>query len=277
MFIQALAEVDEGAECFGEIKSIIGAIYLVQFRNPNVYSFMSNPTIPAYQGVDDPTSSLRRILRNMVRCGDFCQEMVNAARVDSDAVVAEALWEIVVSCTWDPSVLESVGTMRPYASQMKLLVQLMECESCRKLLSPVQLARCRRYAKVHSRTSVTSVLSRCSLEYPDRTSAESCPSQEQDLHVSSRGLCWITTTATLGSTWSTMHCLTLLRLSSGLGMSLPYPQEQTLQMHPRDMLGVVLGSATMICTLVDHGRVEMSQRFQKGSLTSLTLHTGVYL
>ena len=167
MFVQALSEVDEGAECFPEIKAVIGAVYLAQFRNPNVYAFMANPTIPAYKGVDDPTSSLRRILRNMVSSGDFCQEMVNAARVDSDSEVAEALWEIVVSCTWDPSVLESVGTMRPYASQMKLIVKLTECESCRKLLIPVQMARCRRAAKVHSRTSVTSVLSRCALEYPD--------------------------------------------------------------------------------------------------------------
>ena len=137
MFVQGLAEVDEGAECFGEIKAVIGALYLAQFRNPNVYSFMANPTIPAYHGVDDPTSSLRRILRNMVRCGNFCEEMVNAALVDSDNKVAEALWEMVKACTWDPAILESVGTMRPYASQMKLLVKLMECESCRKLLSPI--------------------------------------------------------------------------------------------------------------------------------------------
>ena len=57
--------------------------------------------------------------------------------------------------------------MRPHASQMKLLVKLMKCKSCRKLLSPIQLARCRRYACIHSKTSVTSILSRCALEYPD--------------------------------------------------------------------------------------------------------------
>ena len=56
--------------------------------------------------------------------------MDNAALVDSDTKVAEALWEFVKACTWDPAILESVGTMRPYASQMKLLVKLMECESC---------------------------------------------------------------------------------------------------------------------------------------------------
>ena len=72
MFVQGLAEVDEEAECFGEIKAVVGALYLAQFRNPNVYSFMANPTIPAYHGVDDLTSSLRRILRNMVRCGNCC-------------------------------------------------------------------------------------------------------------------------------------------------------------------------------------------------------------
>ena len=59
MFVQGLAEIDEAAESFEEIKSVIGAVYLAQFRNLNVYSFMSNPTIPAYQGVDDLTSSLR--------------------------------------------------------------------------------------------------------------------------------------------------------------------------------------------------------------------------
>lgn len=167
MFVQGLAEVDEEAECFGEIKAVVGALYLAQFRNPNVYSLMANPTIPAYQGVDDPTSSLRRILRNMVRCGNCCKEMVNAALVDSDTKVAEALWEMVKACTWDPAILESLGTMRPHASQMKLLVKLMECESCRKLLSPIQLSRCRRYARIHSKTSVSSILSRCTLEYPD--------------------------------------------------------------------------------------------------------------
>jgi len=167
MFVQNLVEVNEGAESFSEIKSVVGALYLAQFRNPNVYSFMANPTIPAYQGVDDPTSSLRRILRNMVRCGNFCEEMVNAALVDSDTKVAEAPWEMVKACTWDPAVLESVGTMHPYASQMKLLVKLMECESCRKLMSPIQLSRCRRYAKIHSKTSVSSILTRCTVEYPD--------------------------------------------------------------------------------------------------------------
>ena len=62
MFVQSLAEIEETAESLEEIKSVIGALYLAQFRNPNVYSFMANPTIPAYQGVDDPTLSLRRIL-----------------------------------------------------------------------------------------------------------------------------------------------------------------------------------------------------------------------
>ena len=93
--------------------------------------------------------------------------MDNAALVDSDTKVAEALWEFVKACTWDPAILESVRTMRPYASQMKLLVKLMECKLCRKLLSPIQLARCRRYARIHSKTSVTSILSSCALEYPD--------------------------------------------------------------------------------------------------------------
>ena len=167
MYIQGLVEVDETAECYEEVKKVVGAIYLAKFRNPNVYAFMSNPTIPAYQGVDDPTSSLRRILRNLVRCGNFCKEMVNAAVVDSDPRISEALWEIVLSCTWDPAILESSVTMRPYASQMKLLTKLMECESCRKLLSPSQLARCRQYAKIHSKTAVSPILRRCSLDYPD--------------------------------------------------------------------------------------------------------------
>ena len=169
MFIQNLAEIDESSESFSEIKSVVGALYLAQFRNPNVYSFMSNPMIPAYQGVDDPTSSLRRILRNMVKCGNFCKEMVNAAMVDSSTKVADTIWEMVRACTWDLAVLESVGTMRPYASQMKLLVKLMECESCSKLMSPLQLARCRRYARVHSKMSVSSILSRCNVDYPDRS------------------------------------------------------------------------------------------------------------
>lgn len=91
-----------------------------------MYSFMSNLTILAYQGVDDPTSSLRHILRNMVKCGNFCEEMVNAALVDYSTQVADAIWEIVRSCMWDPAILETMGTMRPFASQMKLLVKLME-------------------------------------------------------------------------------------------------------------------------------------------------------
>lgn len=103
----------------------------------------------------------------MVKCGAFCEEMVNAAMVDSSAPVADAIWEIVKSCTWDPAILESMGTMRPYASQMKLLVKLMECESCRKLLRPVQLSRCRRYSRIHSKTSVSSILTRCAVEYSD--------------------------------------------------------------------------------------------------------------
>ena len=69
--------------------------------------------IPAYKGVDDPTLSLRRILRNMVKCGEFCEEMVNAAMVDSDVRVSEAIWEIVRSCSWDPAILESLGTYAP--------------------------------------------------------------------------------------------------------------------------------------------------------------------
>ena len=54
--------------------------------------------------------------------------MVNAAKVDSNVEVAAAIWNIVRSCTWDPSVLESFGSMRPYVRQLKLLVKLMECE-----------------------------------------------------------------------------------------------------------------------------------------------------
>jgi len=103
----------------------------------------------------------------MVKCGNFCEEMVNAALVDSSTEVADAIWEIVRSCTWDPAILESMGTMRPFASQMKLLVKLMECESCRKLLSTLQLSRCRRYARIHSKTSVSSVLARCAVQYSD--------------------------------------------------------------------------------------------------------------
>ena len=132
-----------------------------------MYSFMSNLTIPVHQGVDDPTSSLRRILRNMVKCGNFCKEMVNAALVDYSTQVADAIWEIVRSCMWDPAILETMGTMRPFASQMKLLVKLMEFESCRKLMSPLKLSRRRRYARVHSKTSVSSILTRCAIEYSD--------------------------------------------------------------------------------------------------------------
>ena len=58
MYVQCLAEPDEHSEWFKEVKSVIGVLYLAQFRNPNVYSFLANPAIPAYQGVDDPTSSL---------------------------------------------------------------------------------------------------------------------------------------------------------------------------------------------------------------------------
>ena len=76
-------------------------------------SFTSNPSIPAYKGVDDPTSSLRRTLRNMVKWGEFCKEMVNAAEVDSSTEVSEAIWEIVKSCMWDPAILESLGTRGP--------------------------------------------------------------------------------------------------------------------------------------------------------------------
>lgn len=63
--------------------------------------------------------------------------------------------------------MESLGTMPLFASQMKLLVKLMECESCRKLLSPMQISRCRRYAKIHSKTSVSSVLTKCAVDYPE--------------------------------------------------------------------------------------------------------------
>ena len=45
----------------------------------------------------------------------------------------------------------------------------MECESCRKLLSPNQLARCRRYARIHSKTAVSSALTRRTAEYPERS------------------------------------------------------------------------------------------------------------
>ena len=167
MYVQCLAELDEHSESYKEVKSFIGVLYLAQFRNPNVYSFMANPTIPAYQGVDDPTSSLRRMLRNMVKCGEFCEEMINAALVDLSTQVADAIWEIVRSCTWDPAILESMGMMRPFVSQMKLLAKLMECESCRKLLSPMQLSRCRRYARTNSKTAVSSILTRYATDYPE--------------------------------------------------------------------------------------------------------------
>ena len=55
MYVQGLVELSEGTESYDEVKSVIGAIYLAQFRNPNVYSFTANPTIPAYKGVDDPS------------------------------------------------------------------------------------------------------------------------------------------------------------------------------------------------------------------------------
>lgn len=104
-----------------------------------------------------------------MKCRDFCKEMVNAAKVDSNVEVAAAIWNIVRSCTWDPLVLESFGSMRPYGSQLILLVKLMECESCRKLLSQVQLRRCRRQARVHSQVAVSLILSRCALKYPEQS------------------------------------------------------------------------------------------------------------
>ena len=159
MYAQSLVET------YKESKSVLGAIYLAPFRHPNMYSFTANLSIPAYKGVDDPTSSLR----NMVKCGDFCKEMVNAAEVDSNTYVSTAIWEIMKSCTWDPAVLESLGSMRPFASQMKLLVKLMECESCRKLLSPSQPARCRRHARIHSQSAVSVILSRCAAKYPEQS------------------------------------------------------------------------------------------------------------
>ena len=167
MYLQVLAEIREGSETYEESKSVLGAIYLAPFRHPNVYSSTSNPSIPAYKGVDDPTSSWRRTLRNMVKCSEFCKEMVNAAEVDSSTEVSEAIWEIVKSCTWDPAILELLDTMRPFESQMNLLVKLMECELCRKLLSPAQLARCRRHTRIHSQTAVSVILSRCAAKYSE--------------------------------------------------------------------------------------------------------------
>ena len=77
MYAQSLTEIKEGSETYKESITVLGAIYLALFRHPNVYSFTASLSIPAYKGVDD----LRRILRNMVKCGDFCKEMVNAAEV----------------------------------------------------------------------------------------------------------------------------------------------------------------------------------------------------
>lgn len=125
MYAQGLAVIREGSETYEESKSVLGAIYLAPFRQPNVYSFTSNPSIPAYKGVDDPTSSLRT-LRNKVKCSEFRKEMLKAAEVYLTTEVSEAIWEIVKSCMWDPAILKSLGTMRRFASQMKLLVKLME-------------------------------------------------------------------------------------------------------------------------------------------------------
>ena len=98
---------------------MLGAIYLAPFRHPNVYSFTSYPSIPAYKGVDNLTSSLRWTLRNMVKCGEFFED---AAEVDSNNEVSEAIWEIVRSCTWDPAILESLRTMRPFASSWSAII-----------------------------------------------------------------------------------------------------------------------------------------------------------
>ena len=46
MYAQGLADIKEGSESYKECKSVIGAIYLTPFRNPNVYSFTSNQSIP---------------------------------------------------------------------------------------------------------------------------------------------------------------------------------------------------------------------------------------
>jgi len=67
MYMHSLAGVREDNEMFDEIRSVIGSIYLAPFRQPNVYSFISSPSIPSFIGVDDPTSGLRRNLRNLVK------------------------------------------------------------------------------------------------------------------------------------------------------------------------------------------------------------------
>ena len=100
----------------------------------------------------------------MVKCIDFCREMVNAAEVDSNTEILAAIWEIVKLCTWDPAILESLGSMRPFESQMKLLVKLMECELCRKLLSPSQLARCRRQSLSSFPDALPNILNKASRE-----------------------------------------------------------------------------------------------------------------
>ena len=112
IYAQALAEIKEGSKSYEKCKSVLGAIY-----HPNVYSFTSYPLIPAYKGVDNPTSRIRLTLRNMVKCGEFFE---GAAEVDSNNEVSEVIWEIVRSCTWDPAILESLRTMRPFASSWSL-------------------------------------------------------------------------------------------------------------------------------------------------------------
>ena len=103
------------------IKRVISALYCGGFRVPNVWSLLSAPQVPTFEGILDCSGHLRAVVRRVISEIGACQEVKSSLAVECDKAIVAAMWEVLSSCTMDPSAFEQLAKNKPFASYAALV------------------------------------------------------------------------------------------------------------------------------------------------------------